>query len=220
MALGGNSSGTIDWDPRMTQTAIAFAGRHTMDSPEWYTPSPFVEAAREVMGEIDLDPASHEEANRIVRATRYYTELENGLIQRWFGRVFINPPGGLVDEFWKKAMFEAMNYEQLVWIGYSLEQLQTLQVGNKVTPLDCHICFTSKRIAFIENEAKKAARILKLLEKGEAPNAPKAARDVAARIRAGKEPPNSPSHSNYIAYIGPNSSRFAEVFSQFGKVRI
>lgn len=204
----------------MTHTSVAFAGRHSMDSPEWYTPAPIVEAAREVMGGIDLDPASHEEANRAVRARHFYTEKENGLLLAWFGCVFLNPPGGLVDEFWKKALSERSHYDQLVWIGYSLEQLQTLQVGNKVTPLDCHICFTSRRIAFVENEAKKALRIQKLLEKGEAPNASKAARDVAARIRAGKEPPNSPSHSNYIAYIGPNAERFRDVFSQFGQVRL
>lgn len=52
-------------------SSVDFAARHSMDSPEWYTPSPFVEAAREVMGGIDLDPASHEEANRIIKAARY-----------------------------------------------------------------------------------------------------------------------------------------------------
>lgn len=198
----------------------AFAGRHTCDSPEWYTPSPLVGAARELMGGIDLDPASHEEANRIVGATHFYTIEDDGLMQPWCGRIFHNPPGGLVDAFWKKTLVERDRFEQLVWIGYSLEQLQTLQMDNVVTPLDYPICFTRKRIAFIENEAKKALRIQKLLEKGEAAGASDAARKLAAAIRAGKEPPNSPSHSNYIAYIGPHSERFAEVFGQFGKVRL
>jgi hypothetical protein len=124
----------------------------------------------------------------------------------------------LVDEFWKKAMAERQRYEQMVWVGYSLEQLQTLQVDNAVTPLDDATCFTNRRIAFVENEAKKAARIVKLLAKGEAPNASATARQIAARIRAGKEPPNSPSHSNYITYVGPNADRFREVFSRFGRV--
>jgi hypothetical protein len=198
--------------------ATAMAGRHSCDSPEWYTPSPIVEAARETMGGIDLDPASHAEANETVKAGRYYTESENGLLLPWFGRVLHNPPGGLVDEFWKKAMAERQRYEQMVWVGYSLEQLQTLQVDNAVTPLDYATCFTNRRIAFVENEAKKAARIVKLLAKGEAPNASATARQIAARIRAGKEPPNSPSHSNYITYVGPNADRFREVFSRFGRV--
>ncbi len=198
-----------------------FAARHSCDSPEWYTPAPFVDAAREVMGGIDLDPASHAEANETVQATHYFTEADNGLMQpTWIGRVFLNPPGGLVDEFWAKLML-MLHYRwttQVIWIGYSLEQLQTLQ-NHRMTPLDWPTCFTAKRIAFVENEAKKAARIAKLLAQGEAPNAKPAHQKIAASIRAGKEPPNSPSHSNYVTYIGPNVQAFRSVFSKFGVVR-
>lgn len=188
----------------------AMAARHSMDSDSWYTPEPFVEAARAVMGGIDLDPASHEEANLTVNAARFFTVEDDGLKQPWRGRVFLNPPGGLVAEFWRKAMDEdpfgaaaGYGYEQLIWIGYSLEQLQTLQqCGSLRTPLDFPICVTAKRIAFVENEAKRRARIEKLIAAGKKPNAK-----------------SSPSHSNYITYIGPNTATFARVFSQFGTVR-
>lgn len=64
-------------------------------SNEWYSPAKYVDAAREVFGgEIDLDPASCELANRTVRATRFYTQEENGLIQEWGGRMWLNPPYG------------------------------------------------------------------------------------------------------------------------------
>lgn len=179
-----------------------FAARHTCDSPEWYTPSPFVESARHLMGGIDLDPASHEEANRTVKATRYFTAKDNGLWQPWSGRVFLNPPGGLVNEFWCKLVLEA-GVDQAVWIGYSLEQLQTLQLaGADCTPLDWPLCVTRKRIAFVENEAKRAARIEKLKALGKKPNAK-----------------SSPSHSNYIVYLGPRISEFVSIFSQFGQVK-
>jgi hypothetical protein len=201
------------------RTAPSFAGRHACDSPEWYTPEPFVEAARAVMGGIDLDPASHAEANRIVNATTYFTERTNGLLHPWFGRVFLNPPGGLVNEFWKK-LAGARDIDQAIWIGYSLEQLQTLQHADAdSTPIDWPMCVLNRRIAFIENEAKKALRIQKLLANGEAPGASAAARKVAAAIRAGKEPPNSPSHGNYITYLGPHVDEFVRVFSDFGQVR-
>lgn len=200
----------------------AFAARHTCDSPEWYTPLPIVEAAREVMGGIDLDPASHEEANRTVKATRFFTAEDDGLRQIWMGRVFLNPPGGLVREFWQALMLgKRMNdFEQAIWIGYSLEQLQTLQwKAGQPTPLDFPICVTARRISFVENAAKKAARREKVLFEGELPNASAAKRKSASIVRAGAELPDSPSHSNYITYIGPNSGTFTRVFSQFGKVR-
>lgn len=185
---------------------LDFAARHTCDSPEWYTPSPFVEAAREVMGAIDLDPASHPEANRTVKATEFFTEADNGLRLGWHGRVFLNPPGGLVADFWRRLIEEHHlgRVTQAVWIGYSLEQLQTLQCVNAFkTPMDFPICVTKKRIAFVENELKRAQRVDKLLAAGKNPNAK-----------------SSPSHSNYITYIGPHVEAFEAIFSKFGQVRL
>jgi len=61
----------------------------TSGEVEYYTPVEIIEAARRVMGGIDLDPASSENANRIVRATRIFTAQDDGLSQPWNGRVWL-----------------------------------------------------------------------------------------------------------------------------------
>lgn len=166
---------------------------HSKASAEWYTPYNVIITATAVMGGIDLDPASCEEANKPIMAKQIYTKEDNGLIQPWTGRVFLNPPTGLVKEFWAQLMLEwsLRNIEQAIWIGYSLEQLQTLQnakaIGNK-TPLDFSMCVPSKRLSFIPEQV------------------------------SGKK--NSPTHGNYITYMGPNKEYFNTIFKSIGQVVI
>jgi len=56
-------------------------------SCEWITPKWILEP----LGEFDLDPSSP--VNRpFDTAKNHYTIVENGLKQKWFGRVWLNPP--------------------------------------------------------------------------------------------------------------------------------
>jgi phage N-6-adenine-methyltransferase len=75
---------------------------------EWYTPKVLTDAAKVVMGGIDLDPASSELANKSVGAEQYFTAETNGLARKWKGRVWLNPPyaRGLMDDFCDKLAEE------------------------------------------------------------------------------------------------------------------
>ena len=68
---------------------------------EWYTPPAYIQAAHQVMGRIDLDPASSLIANATVQADDYFTVDDDGLTQEWSGRVWMNPPyaGELIGKF-------------------------------------------------------------------------------------------------------------------------
>lgn len=65
---------------------------------EYYTPVEIIEAARRVMGGIDLDPASSACANEIVKATHFFTKDDNGLRRHWFGCVWLNHPFGRAEK--------------------------------------------------------------------------------------------------------------------------
>jgi hypothetical protein len=56
---------------------------------EWYTPAKYIEAARAVLGSIDVDPASNNIAQRIVGAAKYYTKENSGLDKEWHGNVWL-----------------------------------------------------------------------------------------------------------------------------------
>ena len=67
---------------------------------ERYTPAMYVDAARRVMGSIDIDPATCQRANLTVNADVMFTAENDGLQHDWPGRVWLNPPyGGLTENF-------------------------------------------------------------------------------------------------------------------------
>jgi hypothetical protein len=113
----------------MTQHAL-----HSAASAEHYTPPAYVEAARQALGAIDLDPASCKLADTIVQAGLFYTAEDEGQHEPWFGRVYVNPPGDgnkgvLKREFWRRSCEHALygaDDAAVIWAGYSLGPLQRL----------------------------------------------------------------------------------------------
>jgi hypothetical protein len=133
--------------------------RHLSLSNEHYTPERICKAVRATMGGIDLDPASCQEANGWVRAERFFDQGDDGLSKEWFGKVFLNPPGGKVkgkssQKIWWATLVEEWfsgRVEQAVFLSFSLEFLQTSQVqATGPLPIEFPFCVPSRRIAYVK----------------------------------------------------------------------
>jgi phage N-6-adenine-methyltransferase len=136
----------VDNTPRTTGTG----------ENEWYTPAPIVELVRAVLGGIDLDPASCELAQQTVRASRYFSKRDNGLLQDWMGRVFLNPPYSklLMPSFLKKMVFEVTAGH--VTAGIMLTHAYSDTAWFHLALGACSaVCFTKGRIKFIDKNGKE-----------------------------------------------------------------
>jgi phage N-6-adenine-methyltransferase len=163
-------------------------------SNEWYTPARYIEAAREVMGGIDLDPASCELANRTVRAKRYYSKEDNGLSKEWYGRVWLNPPYGKAAGIgyiglWITKAIEAS-------LSGEIEEAIILTTGDIDTRwfqrlLDYPVCLSKQGVSFLEPTSDGIA--------------------VKGKY-------HSHIFGSAFTYLGLHEQKFIEVFSQFGRI--
>jgi phage N-6-adenine-methyltransferase len=89
-----NADSAISADSDVTFEALfqAVPVASSASTDEQYTPRWVIDSARQVLGGIDLDPASSEAAQTVVRARHFYTQADNGLVRPWAGRVWCNPP--------------------------------------------------------------------------------------------------------------------------------
>jgi ParB family chromosome partitioning protein len=98
------------WDGLDEQPSSGLIGPRAVlrsEDEEWWTPPEYIQPAREVMGGINLDPASCAGANVNVCADQFYDKAQNGLVQPWFGRIWMNPPyNRLAPKFVRKLFSE------------------------------------------------------------------------------------------------------------------
>src|SRR5260370_306416 len=120
-------------------------------SIEYYTPKEYIEAARAVMGSIDVDPASCELANLLVKAEMYYTKDTNGLTQPWPGNVWLNPPYGKEGNRANQARWSQKLIEQYQ-AGITQQAILLVTGATETrwfqTLFDYPICFPAGRINF------------------------------------------------------------------------
>lgn len=136
-------------------TVAAVSHAEGYDSDEFYTPEEFIEAAREAMGGIDLDPASCELAQRTVRATTYYTKRDNGLKRPWKGRTWLNSPYSqpLVEQF-AERLLEHINTGALPQAVALYNASTDTAWFHLLAQAAALTCFTRGRTSFIGPDGK------------------------------------------------------------------
>jgi hypothetical protein len=165
---------------------------HSNETAEWYSPAEPVALAHELMGGIDLDPASSAEANELVRAAQIYTAEDDGLSKPWPGRVWLNWPGGRNENHESNAELWSAKLVSEFTGGVTREA--TCLVFNVQTAAvwwqrlwDYPICFVRGRMSF-------------------------------RRPRAAGEGDDRPVHSNAIVYLGPQVERFSLLYGELGRI--
>lgn len=114
---------------------------------EYCTPYLYTMLSRLVLGGIDLDPASNAYAQGWIQAHTFYTEKQDGLKQKWAGRVFLNPPYDRTD----------------LWVSKLENSFQQRSVSAAILLVNCNlgynwfqgiwekypVCHIRRRISFI-----------------------------------------------------------------------
>lgn len=137
-------------------------GGKKRESDEWFTPSVFIEKARSVLESIDLDPFSSEEANKVVKATRYFSLENSAMEQDWLlgGKekvtVWMNPPYGrstlspairAFSNSWKKKQIS----QAIVLVNNATET----RWFQELLTMCSAICLVRGRISFYNTDGKE-----------------------------------------------------------------
>jgi len=197
--------------------------QHSSLTFEHPTPLDVIGMARATMGGIDLDPASTEEFNGRVRATRIYTSLEDGLSMPWGTgrplRVFVNPPGGSLTL--TKKQEEGL--DATFAVGPYREQLASEAARWKTR---------SRAVAWwrkLMEEHMKGAVVeavfigftLEILRATQGEPQWQSAMEYPFCVPSQrlKFAGDQPTHANVIVYVGPGVGRFRAAFRELGEFK-
>jgi len=160
------------------------------DSDEYYTPEYIIDATRDVLGGIDLDPASSALAQEVVQASAYYSKSDDGLSQEWQGRVWLNPPFSKPQPFVLKMIdeYESGNVEAAIVLTNNSTETQWGQALLARYP-----------VCFVGASGGRRSRI-------------------SFWKQTPDNPEKSNRYSQMIFYLGKEAQKFADVFSQFGPI--
>jgi ParB family transcriptional regulator, chromosome partitioning protein len=156
---------------------------------ERYTPAEYVPLIRRVLGEIELDPASCAEANKVIQAKNYYSIAEDGLTRPWFGNVYLNPPYKNMRKWVDKLLVE--------FNGKTIDQVILLSNPSTDTSWFAWLCSRYNRTTSVFCCVE--GRI-------EFPSP-----DETLTV-------NQPRSPSMFTYLGDNKTLFHDVFSSVGQI--
>lgn len=159
------------------------------ESVEWYTPVEYIEAAREVMGGIDLDPATAATPQEWIRATVFYTQADNGLAQPWLGRVWLNAPYSKTDG----------QSNQEIWANKLIAEYERGRVNEAIMLVKASIGYNWFDRLFAAYPVCLVRGLISFIKPDGQINGP-------AKL------------GSAFFYLGPNLARFEQVFSRFGRI--
>ncbi len=114
---------------------------------EFYTPKHIINAALEVMGEIDLDPCSNSHIEPNVPSNYRYTKSDNGLQYTWYDKVFMNPPYGYAITEWIEKLkyhYEVGDITEAIMLVPSSTGAQWFSRMR-----NCTCCFVQSKLYFL-----------------------------------------------------------------------
>jgi ParB family chromosome partitioning protein len=144
--------------PKLLEFVKGAHVEHNSGENEWYTPAEYIEAARLMMGAIDLDPATSLAANEIVKAGQIFTADDSGLTESWDGCVWLNPPYAqpLISQFCDK-LADSVRAGSVSAACVLVNNATETQWFRALVDVAAAICFPSGRIRFWSPGKESAA---------------------------------------------------------------
>lgn len=122
-----------------------------------YTPTELAELALQILGGIDLDPATDHSGCSPIHAERGLTADEDGLSQPWHGRVWLFPPHDGRRAAWVQKLLHEYRLDR-VSCALLYTALDTRSPWFHHLAATASICFLAGAMQAVESSGKPMAR--------------------------------------------------------------
>jgi len=121
------------------------------DKDNWQTPPDLVAGLDQAVGGFDLDPCAHPQTD--IGSENYCIERgEDGLVEDWHGRVFVNPPFSYKSDWLEKATNEVASGRVETAVVLTPDSTDTKSWWHEyIAPEAEYICFCEGRVSYYDS---------------------------------------------------------------------